>query len=165
MKAILRYEILLTPLMELQLLFEKESTKLIHVFPAILRAFQQYVLISAQPLFATGRRLKATVYTVHQLFKQKVKPPHLYPTPETTLMCIDSLLGLLSSYYANEEYIQQKPILTEGWNKLQSLFNEKERMLINKTLPTEIDYQIIKTHNLTERTTYSFEQRFFIHFL
>ena len=70
LKAILRYEILLTPLMELQLLFEKESTKLIHVFPAILRAFQQYVLISAQPLFATGRWLKATVYIVHQLFKR-----------------------------------------------------------------------------------------------
>lgn len=70
MKSILRYEILLTPLMELQLFFENERTKLIHVFPAILRSLQQYILIASQPLFSTGRWLKATVFVVHQLFKR-----------------------------------------------------------------------------------------------
>ena len=70
LKAILRYEILLTPLMELQLHFEKECTKLVHVFPAILRALQQYLFIAAQPLFGRGRWLKATVFVVHQLFKR-----------------------------------------------------------------------------------------------
>ena len=116
-----------------------------------------------QPLLAGTTHALATLLETHPRIAthsslsepsliQKVKPPHLYPTPETSLMCIDSLLGLLSSYYANEEYIQRKPILKEGWNKLQSLLNEKERVLINKTLPTEIYYQIVKTHNLTQRT-------------
>ena len=42
---ILKLEIILTPLMELQIYFEDENTRLCDAFPAILRALQQYQLL------------------------------------------------------------------------------------------------------------------------
>ena len=42
---ILKMEIILTPLMELQIYFEDENTRLCDAFPAILRALQQYQLL------------------------------------------------------------------------------------------------------------------------
>ena len=71
---IVQYEALLTPLIELQLFFENENTRLMHVLPAILRAIQQYVLISAQPLFCTGDWLLATAYLVHVLLCRFFRP-------------------------------------------------------------------------------------------
>ena len=89
-----------------------------------------------------------TVLSDHS-FLQHITPAHICSTPETTLMCIESLLGLLSSYYSNEEFIRKKPILKDGWNNLQCLLNEKERVLINKTLPTDIYHQIIEKKSLS----------------
>ena len=99
-------------------------------------------------LLAQQPRLTTQSIISQPSFIQHIKPAHLCPTPETTLMCVESLLGLLSSYYSNEEYMRKKPILRDGWNNLQSVLNEKERILINKKLPTDIYYQIIDSHPL-----------------
>lgn len=46
-----RLEIILRPLMDLHLFFEKETTKLIYAFPAVLRSFQLYFDILKHPAF------------------------------------------------------------------------------------------------------------------
>ena len=68
LKRIVQYEVLITPVIELQLFFENENTRLMHVLPAILRTIQQYVLVASQPLFSSGEWLLATAYVLHLLF-------------------------------------------------------------------------------------------------
>ena len=65
---IIKAEILFTPLTELTLFFETDKVQLSQVYPAILRSFTQYSIITRNSHFSTGEWLHATLECMIQLF-------------------------------------------------------------------------------------------------
>ena len=66
--ALLKFELFLLPLTELQLFFEREETKLWQCFPAVIRTFEQYKRLLLSPLYATADWLTCLVDIVCLLF-------------------------------------------------------------------------------------------------
>ena len=67
---ILRLEILLTPLTELQYFMETDRARICFVYPALLRAFNQYLLIASDPSFSSGVWLSITAEMMTCLYNR-----------------------------------------------------------------------------------------------
>ena len=70
--SILRCEIVLTPLMELQLFFESAKMKLCFIFPAILRCFHQYGYIICSKHFSNPQSFTIITKIVVKLFNEVI---------------------------------------------------------------------------------------------
>ena len=82
---ILKLEILLTPLMELQLFFENDKARMYHVFPVLMRTIQQYLLLVSHPSFSSTEWLIPAVSILHNLIKRFFLPNKHTQRPEITL--------------------------------------------------------------------------------
>ena len=82
---ILKLEILLTPLMELQLFFENEKARMYHVFPVVMRCIQEYLLLAAHPSFSSTEWFIPVVIILHNLIKRFFLPNKHTQWPEITL--------------------------------------------------------------------------------
>ena len=69
-KECLYLEILITPLIELHLFFERHETKLCHAYPALLRTLAQYLLLVQDELFSSGFWLHVLTECVIQLWNR-----------------------------------------------------------------------------------------------
>ena len=67
-QEILMLEVLLTPFTELTLFFETENVRFAQVFPALLRAFNEFLLIIQHPAFNKGEWLRIIVEAMRNLF-------------------------------------------------------------------------------------------------
>ena len=68
--SILKCELLLTPLMELQLFFESSKMKLCFVFPAILRCIHEYQILVKDPYFSSPESFASVVGILAKLFNE-----------------------------------------------------------------------------------------------
>ena len=82
---ILKLELLLSPLMELQLFFENDQTRMYHVFPVVMRTIQQYLLLASHPSFSSTDWLIPVVFVLHNCIKRFFLPNKHTLWPEITL--------------------------------------------------------------------------------
>ena len=76
--SILKLEVLLTPLMELHLFLESESTRFCYVFPALLRTFLHYLQLIRQPEYNSGEWLHSVVSVIISLFNRTCTNPYIH---------------------------------------------------------------------------------------
>ena len=69
-KDCLYLEILITPLIELHLFFERHETKLCHAYPALLRSLIQYLMLVRDEFFSSGFWLHVLTECVIQLWNR-----------------------------------------------------------------------------------------------
>ena len=82
---ILKLELLLTPLMEMQLFFENDRARMYHVFPVVMRGFQHYLLLASHPSFSSTEWLLPLVWVLHNFIKRFFLPNKHTQWPEITL--------------------------------------------------------------------------------
>ena len=104
----LKLEIVLLPLMELQLYFESHETKLGYVYPALLRALNQYAILAHQPEFC-GEWLGAIVCIMVHLYN--------YTLSGETGHLVE--LAATLTAHGRELYVRRAPAL--GFHPLKSL--------------------------------------------
>ena len=76
--AIIKLEIILTPLMELHLFLETETTRFCYFFPALLRCFQQYIQLLNDPEFNSGEWLHSIRTVMFSLYNKTCTDPIIH---------------------------------------------------------------------------------------
>ena len=115
----MKLEIVLTPLIELQLFFETHSTKLCHAYPAIIRTLLQYLLLLQEEIFKHDVWLYAIVTVICSLYNNTL-------ADET-----GSLLELSFVLSFSGKILYKTSKLASGYNPNKSL---QESFLISEQL-------------------------------
>ena len=119
---ILRMEIVLLPLFELQLFFERSETKLAHAYPALLRAILQYSIIIQDELFRAIDWLYAITEIVRLL--------HAMILDDS----FGSLIKLAFSLTPHGQYLFSKMHFASGYNPHSSIMETLETLFASCTV-------------------------------